>query len=197
MLHVEGDITQRPELLRLRVRRLWSTRAQPATEAGDSARQRLAEIHRAAARPVFEHVALAERRGLAAPALFVAEAHLVALRVGEQRELHADTPTFALTDAWGKRDTGKALGNLAFIFAFMAVFWSLWDQSGGRWVLQATKMDLHFAGITWLPSQIQAVNAIGSGDISFAIPASDPFCVDGACTINHKTAESAAKCGKG
>ena len=43
---------------------------------------------------------------------------------------------------------------------FVAVFWSLWDQSGGEWVLQADKMDLHFAGITWLPSQIQAVNAI-------------------------------------
>jgi POT family proton-dependent oligopeptide transporter len=49
---------------------------------------------------------------------------------------------------------------LAIIFVFVAVFWSLWDQSGGRWVLQGAKMDLHFAGITWLPSQIQAVNAI-------------------------------------
>ena len=52
------------------------------------------------------------------------------------------------------------LGRLAIIFAFVAVFWSLWDQSGGEWVLQADKMDLHFAGITWLPSQIQAVNAV-------------------------------------
>ena len=53
-----------------------------------------------------------------------------------------------------------ALGRLAIIFVFVAVFWSLWDQSGGEWVLQANKMDLHMAGITWLPSQIQAVNAI-------------------------------------
>jgi POT family proton-dependent oligopeptide transporter len=52
------------------------------------------------------------------------------------------------------------LGRLAIIFAFVAVFWSLWDQSGGEWVLQADKMDLHFLGIDWLPSQIQAVNAI-------------------------------------
>ncbi len=54
----------------------------------------------------------------------------------------------------------QALGRLAIIYVFVAVFWSLWDQSGSEWVLQATKMDLHMAGITWLPSQIQAVNAV-------------------------------------
>ena len=58
------------------------------------------------------------------------------------------------------REGFLALGRLSIIFAFVAVFWSLWDQSGGEWVLQAAKMDLHFAGITWLASQIQAVNAI-------------------------------------
>jgi proton-dependent oligopeptide transporter, POT family len=57
----------------------------------------------------------------------------------------------------GLSDPGQAGDHLR---AFVAVFWSLWDQSGGEWVLQADKMDLHFAGITWLPSQIQAVNAI-------------------------------------
>jgi len=54
----------------------------------------------------------------------------------------------------------STLGRLAMIYVFVAVFWSLWDQSGGEWVLQANKMDLHFAWITWLPSQIQAVNAV-------------------------------------
>lgn len=58
------------------------------------------------------------------------------------------------------REGWAAIGRLAIIFSFVAVFWSLWDQSGGRWVLQGAKMNLHFAGITWLPSQIQAVNAI-------------------------------------
>jgi POT family proton-dependent oligopeptide transporter len=58
------------------------------------------------------------------------------------------------------REGFAAIGRLAIIFAFVAVFWSLWDQSGGEWVLQAQKMNLHFAGITWLASQIQAVNAI-------------------------------------
>ncbi len=54
----------------------------------------------------------------------------------------------------------STLGRLAIIFAFVAIFWSLWDQSGGEWVTQAEKMNLHFAGITWLSSQIQALNAI-------------------------------------
>jgi POT family proton-dependent oligopeptide transporter len=58
------------------------------------------------------------------------------------------------------REGFAALGRLAILFAFVAIFWSLWDQSGGEWVLQAEKMDLHFLGITWLASQIQAVNAI-------------------------------------
>jgi proton-dependent oligopeptide transporter, POT family len=58
------------------------------------------------------------------------------------------------------REGLAALGRLAVLFIFVAIFWSLWDQSGGEWVLQAEKMDLHFAGITWIASQIQAVNAI-------------------------------------
>lgn len=58
------------------------------------------------------------------------------------------------------REGFAAIGRIAIIFAFVAIFWSLWDQSGGEWVLQAQKMDLHFLGITWLASQIQAVNAI-------------------------------------
>jgi len=52
------------------------------------------------------------------------------------------------------------LGRIAIIYAFVAIFWSLWDQSGGEWVTQAEKMDLQFAGINWLSSQIQALNAI-------------------------------------
>lgn len=58
------------------------------------------------------------------------------------------------------REGLSAIGRLAVLFVFVAVFWSLWDQSGGEWVLQAEKMELHFLGITWLSSQIQAVNAV-------------------------------------
>ncbi|MCA9285264.1 MAG: POT family MFS transporter [Phycisphaerales bacterium] len=46
------------------------------------------------------------------------------------------------------------------IYIFVAVFWSLYDQSGSAWVLQADKMDRNFLGVNWLESQIQAVNPL-------------------------------------
>jgi POT family proton-dependent oligopeptide transporter len=58
------------------------------------------------------------------------------------------------------REGLAAIGRIAILFVFVAVFWSLWDQSGGEWVLQAQHMDLRLLGITWLSSQIQALNAI-------------------------------------
>lgn len=54
----------------------------------------------------------------------------------------------------------KAILKLSSIFVFVAVFWSLFDQSGSSWVLQAQNMDLNFLGVEWLPSQIQALNPI-------------------------------------
>lgn len=53
-----------------------------------------------------------------------------------------------------------AFGKLIPLFAFIAVFWSLYDQTGSSWVLQAEQMNLRFLGIDWLESQIQAVNPI-------------------------------------
>ncbi|MFO0828450.1 MAG: POT family MFS transporter [Phycisphaerales bacterium] len=46
------------------------------------------------------------------------------------------------------------------IFVFVAVFWSLYDQSGSAWVEQANRMDRRFLGIQWLESQVQAVNPL-------------------------------------
>jgi POT family proton-dependent oligopeptide transporter len=54
-----------------------------------------------------------------------------------------------------------AMGRLAIIYAFVAVFWSLWDQSsGGSWTLQAEKLDLHWMGMDLLASQVQTANPI-------------------------------------
>ncbi len=52
------------------------------------------------------------------------------------------------------------LGSLAIIYAFVAMFWALFDQTGSTWVLQAQSMDRHFLGVHWLESQIQAINPI-------------------------------------
>ena len=53
-----------------------------------------------------------------------------------------------------------AMGRLAVLYAFVAVFWSLYDQTGGAWVLQAESMDRRFLGLSWLSSQVQAVNPL-------------------------------------
>ena len=56
------------------------------------------------------------------------------------------------------RETAASLGGLAFIFAFMAVFWALWDQCGSTWTLQAEKMNRTFFGVEIMSSQVQAIN---------------------------------------
>ena len=53
-----------------------------------------------------------------------------------------------------------AIARLLPLYLLVAVFWSLFDQSGGAWVQQAARMDRRFLGIDWLESQIQAVNPL-------------------------------------
>ncbi|MCK6693115.1 MAG: MFS transporter, partial [Thermoanaerobaculia bacterium] len=53
----------------------------------------------------------------------------------------------------------KSVWRVLAVFAFIPVFWALWDQSQSEWVVQATKMDLDFLGITWQAEQISFVNA--------------------------------------
>jgi POT family proton-dependent oligopeptide transporter len=62
------------------------------------------------------------------------------------------------------KDGLKTIGSLAIIYLFVAVFWSLWDQSNGQtWTLQAESslMDKNLGfGLTILPAQIQVVNGL-------------------------------------
>jgi POT family proton-dependent oligopeptide transporter len=53
-----------------------------------------------------------------------------------------------------------ALGRLALIYLFVAVFWALFDQTGSAWVLQAQHMDTQLFGFDILPAQIQAANPL-------------------------------------
>jgi POT family proton-dependent oligopeptide transporter len=52
----------------------------------------------------------------------------------------------------------RAVLRLVAVYLFVAVFWSLFDQTGSAWVLQAKKMDRNILGVELLPSQIQALN---------------------------------------
>jgi POT family proton-dependent oligopeptide transporter len=53
-----------------------------------------------------------------------------------------------------------ALLRLAVIFAFAGMFWSLFDQTGSSWVLQANHLDRSVFGKELLSSQIQAANPV-------------------------------------
>lgn len=53
----------------------------------------------------------------------------------------------------------KSVWRVLAVFAFIPIFWSLWDQSQSEWILQAKKMDLVWLGITWEAEQISFVNA--------------------------------------
>jgi len=53
-----------------------------------------------------------------------------------------------------------SLGKLASIYAFIAIFWALFDQTGSSWILQAQKMNRSVFGFELLPSQIQAANPL-------------------------------------
>lgn len=52
------------------------------------------------------------------------------------------------------------LGKLAGVYAFIVMFWALFDQTGSSWIVQAQKMDRNILGMEILPSQIQAANPL-------------------------------------
>ena len=64
-----------------------------------------------------------------------------------------------LKEAFSKRGLG-ALGRLSLVYVFVAVFWSLFDQTGSSWVLQARHMNAVILGVELLPAQVQAANPL-------------------------------------
>jgi POT family proton-dependent oligopeptide transporter len=80
--------------------------------------------------------------------------------LGRKRFVHIPPSGSRFFKEMFSRDGMVALGKLIPLFTFIAVFWSLYDQTGSSWVLQAEQMDLTFLGVTWLESQIQAVNPV-------------------------------------
>jgi POT family proton-dependent oligopeptide transporter len=64
-----------------------------------------------------------------------------------------------LRETFSRRGFG-ALGRLVIVYLFVAVFWSLFDQTGSSWVLQAAHTDNVLLGVELLPAQIQAANPL-------------------------------------
>ncbi len=63
------------------------------------------------------------------------------------------------SETFGPKGRG-AIFSLLPLYLLVAVFWSLYDQSGGAWVQQAQQMDRRLLGVSWLESQIQAINPL-------------------------------------
>lgn len=64
---------------------------------------------------------------------------------------------------WGETFSPEnlaAVGRMALLFIFVALFWALFDQCGSRWVLQGKHLDQILLGIKITPAQMQAANPI-------------------------------------
>jgi POT family proton-dependent oligopeptide transporter len=89
---------------------------------------------------------------------------LYALKCRFSNKVEGQTAWEGAETKYGKEkvDGIKAVWRVMAVFAFIPVFWSLWDMNGAEWVLQSTKMDLSLGIFDWhiLPSQIQTVNAV-------------------------------------
>jgi POT family proton-dependent oligopeptide transporter len=80
--------------------------------------------------------------------------------MGRRRFVHIPPGGLAFLKETFSREGMLSLLKLFVIYMFVAVFWSLFDQTGSSWVLQAEKMDRHLFGVEWLSSQIQALNPV-------------------------------------
>jgi POT family proton-dependent oligopeptide transporter len=80
--------------------------------------------------------------------------------LGRQRFAHIPPGGKRFLSEAFSREGLSVMGRLALIYAFVAMFWALFDQTASSWVLQAKRLDLEFLGFTWLPEQPQAANPI-------------------------------------
>jgi len=80
--------------------------------------------------------------------------------MGRWKFVHVPPRRWQVVKEVFSREGLAALGKLSIIYAFVAVFWSLFDQTASSWVLQAADMDLRWLGVKWLPSQFQSLNSI-------------------------------------
>ncbi len=96
--------------------------------------------------------------GLPGVAMVVAT---LAFWLGRKKFVHIPPGKKAFFEEFFSPEGLGALGRIAIVYVFVAIFWSLWDQSsGGSWTLQAAHLNLNFFGLTLLPEQVQTANPI-------------------------------------
>jgi len=84
----------------------------------------------------------------------------VAFWSGRYRFVHIQPAGIHFVKEMFSRAGISGLSKLASIYAFIAVFWALFEQTGSSWLLQAQKMDRIVFGFELLPSQVQAANPL-------------------------------------
>ena len=81
---------------------------------------------------------------------------------GRYRFVHIPAPGWAAFRQNFDRASLSAIGRIAVIYVFVAIFWSLWSQCQSEWVLQAEKMDRNLSLFGWkfevLSSQMQILS---------------------------------------
>lgn len=95
----------------------------------------------------------------AIPGVLMLAATLI-FRSGRQQFAHLPPTGKGFARELFSREGMRAVGRLALIYLFVAVFWALFDQTGSSWVLQAQHMDRELWGMEILPSQMQAANPL-------------------------------------
>ncbi len=78
--------------------------------------------------------------------------------MGRRKFIHIPAAGKQYTKELFSRKGIKTLSKISTMFLFVAIFWSLFDQTASTWVLQAQDMDLNFLGMNVLPAQIQSAN---------------------------------------
>jgi proton-dependent oligopeptide transporter, POT family len=78
------------------------------------------------------------------------------------RNMYVKVPPVGIKNAISNvqlwKENAGALGRVGLVFAFIPVYWALWDQNLSEWVLQARGLDRHVFGFELLPEQIQTIN---------------------------------------
>ncbi len=93
------------------------------------------------------------------PGIFMLLATVV-FWLGRNRFVHVLPQPRRFWQELTQREVLRSIAGLILIYLFIAMFWSLFDQTASRWVSQATRMDLTMFGVEVLPDQIQAANPL-------------------------------------
>jgi POT family proton-dependent oligopeptide transporter len=109
---------------------------------------------------LLNHKSLGPRYAFGLPGLLMFIATIV-FWMGRKKFVHIPKGGLGFLREFFSGEGLGTIGRLFIVYLFVAVFWSLWDQSsGGEWTLQARDLNLRFLGLKLLPEQVQVANPL-------------------------------------